>query len=77
MILKIKIQPNAKKNEILEKILIDEQEYLKVKIKAPAVDNKANNELLAFLAKTYGIAKKDIKIVKGEKTSLKILEINE
>ena len=75
MIFKVKIQPSASKNEILEKIIIDNEEYLKIKIKAPAVDNKANLELISFLSKTLKIQKNKIKILKGEKSKIKILEI--
>ena len=76
MIIRVKIQANAKKNEIVEKIIIDEQEYYKIKIKAPAVDNKANHELISFLAKFFSISQKNITILKGEKNNLKILNLD-
>jgi uncharacterized protein len=75
MILKVKIQPNSSKNEICEKLDIEGTEYYKIKIKAPAVDNKANLELLNFLSKILQISKSSIKISKGEKNKLKILDI--
>jgi hypothetical protein len=77
MILKIKIQPNSKKNEILEKIEINGEEYQKIKINAPAVDNKANKELIKFLAKEFNVAKSNMKIIRGEKNSLKVLKIGQ
>lgn len=77
MILRVKIQPNAKKNEIIEKLVIDGEEFYKIKINAPAVDNKANQELVKFLAKSLKIPKKNITIIRGDKNSLKILEILE
>jgi hypothetical protein len=71
MILNIKIQPNAKKNEISEKT----DECWKIKIKAPAVENKANQELIKFLAKEFNVTKKDVQILHGEKNKLKVVEI--
>jgi hypothetical protein len=77
MIFRVKIQPNAKKNKIVEKIKIDDQEYFKIKIKAPAVDNKANQELISFLSQNFNIPQKNIKILKGEKNSLKVLNFED
>jgi len=39
---------------------------LKVKIKAPPVDGKANAYLLAFLAQTLGVAKASVSLERGE-----------
>ncbi|MFC1484828.1 DUF167 domain-containing protein [bacterium] len=41
MIIKFKVQPNAKKNEIIEKLEINGELNYKIKIKAPALENKA------------------------------------
>jgi len=71
MRLKVLIQPNAKKNEILG----FRGEYLKVKIKAPPVEGKANDELIAFLASYLRLPKKNIQIILGQSNKKKILEI--
>jgi uncharacterized protein (TIGR00251 family) len=39
---------------------------LKVKIKAPPVDGKANAYLLAFLAEQLGVAKSSVSLERGE-----------
>ena len=52
---KIKVQANANKNLIIGFI---DSEILKIKIKSPAVDNKANRELIDFLAEKTGLKKK-------------------
>ncbi|MDR0676186.1 MAG: DUF167 domain-containing protein [Elusimicrobiota bacterium] len=75
MILRVKLLPYSSKNEICEKIFIDDLECLKIKIKAPAIDNKANLELINFLAKILDIPKSSIKILKGEKNKFKILSL--
>jgi uncharacterized protein (TIGR00251 family) len=66
-LLDIKVTPGASKNEILDV----REGRLRVKIAAAPEDGKANAELVSFLAKTLGIAKKDIAIIRGEKSRLK------
>jgi uncharacterized protein (TIGR00251 family) len=66
-ILDIKVTPGASKNEILDV----REGRLRVKIAAAPEDGKANAELVSFLAKTLGIAKKDVTIIHGEKSRLK------
>jgi len=65
----VKVIPNAKKNEIKDFI----RGILYVKISAPPVKGKANKELLKFLKRKFEV--KDIKIVSGEKSRLKTLDI--
>lgn len=56
LVLKIKAVPNSSKNEICG--LFDDA--LKVKIKAPAVENKANEELVKFFAKLLKVPKSSV-----------------
>ncbi|PIN80255.1 hypothetical protein COV11_04370 [Candidatus Woesearchaeota archaeon CG10_big_fil_rev_8_21_14_0_10_30_7] len=67
-IIKIKLKPNSKENKIISKGTIWE-----IKIKEPAIDNRANKELVKFLKKEL---KKQVRIVKGMKSKEKIIEIN-
>ncbi len=69
MKLLVKVIPNAKKNEIRD----FKGGILYVKISAPPVKGKANKELLKFLKRKFEV--KDIKIVSGEKSRLKTLDI--
>ena len=41
-------------------------ESLKVRIKAPPVEGKANAYLIKFLAKQFGVSKRDVIILGGE-----------
>jgi uncharacterized protein (TIGR00251 family) len=66
-LLDIKVTPGASKNEVLDV----REGRLRVKIAAAPEDGKANAELVSFLAKTLGIAKKDVTIIHGEKSRLK------
>lgn len=67
----IKVVPNAKKNEI-----VLEEEFLKVRITAQPVENKANKALVEFLSKHFKISKSKISIVKGLTSREKTIFIN-
>jgi hypothetical protein len=65
----VKAAPAASKSEIVGVV----ENALKIRIAAPAVDGKANEELIKFLAKRFKIAKSDIRIVSGESAKIKRL----
>jgi len=66
IILTIKAVPNSSKN-----MIIDEGEFLKIKITAPAVDNKANTFLVEYIAKLLKVPKTSIEIKSGMTSKLK------
>jgi len=68
LIIKLKISPNASKNEIIKS-----DTEIKIKITAQPIENKANKALIEFLSKTLRIAKSNIEIVKGETSKEKTL----
>lgn len=68
MLVKIRIVPNSSKNDI-----IIEEEFVKVKITAQPIENKANKALIEYLSKTFKVPKTSIKIVKGETSKEKTL----
>jgi uncharacterized protein (TIGR00251 family) len=65
------VQPNARRSEIAGL----HGDALKVRIAAPAVDNKANAELIEFLSESLGIPKSAIVIRRGASGRHKVLEI--
>ena len=69
--IEIKAFPGSSKNEFAG--IRDKR--LCVRIAAPPEDGKANAYLCAFLAKTLGCAKRDVTLVKGEKSRLKTAAI--
>lgn len=73
LILKIKAVPNSSKNEICG--LLDDA--LKVKIKAPAVENKANEELVKFFAKLLKVPKSSVILKSGGTSKVKTLCIED
>ena len=68
IIVNIKILPNSSKNEI-----IIEKEFIKVKVTAQPIENKANKALIEFLSKRFKIPKTSIEIIKGETSKEKTL----
>jgi len=68
LIVRIKIVPNSSKNDI-----ILEDEFIKVKVTAQPIENKANKALVEYLSKTFKVPKTSIEIVKGETSKEKTL----
>ena len=68
LIIKLKISPNASKNEIINK-----DGEIKVKVTAQPIENNANKALVEFLSKKLKVAKTNIEIVKGETSKEKTL----
>lgn len=56
------VLPNAPRTQIVGL----HGEALKLKVHAPPVDGKANDEIVAFLSEASGLAKSRIRIVSGE-----------
>lgn len=71
IVLKIKAVPNSSKNEICG--ILDDA--LKVKIKAPAVENKANEELVKYFSKLLKLPKSSVVLKAGGTSKLKTLYI--
>jgi uncharacterized protein (TIGR00251 family) len=70
--IKIRVIPNAKRPEIIKL----EDGSLKIKLNCPAEGGRANKELISVLSKHYKIAKSKIKIISGEKSRNKTIQIN-
>ena len=72
MIIKVKIHPNSKEN----KIITQSDSFLELKIKAPAIENKANKELIDFLSEHFNVNKSSIRIKSGEHSKNKLIDID-
>ena len=64
----LRIVPNSSKND-----LIIEDEFIKVKVTAQPIENKANKALIEFLSKILKTPKTSIEITKGETSKDKTL----
>lgn len=69
--LEVQVQPRSSRNQV-----VGEQDgRLKIKLTAPPVEGEANQALVDFLAQLLRIPKKDIKLLKGESSRHKLIEI--
>lgn len=71
-VLRIWVQPGAKRTQIAGM----HGDYLKIRLQAPAVDNKANNALLVFVAGILGIKTSQVVMESGHAARQKNLLLN-
>ena len=69
--LELKVIPNAPRNEVVGWL----GAALKVKVHAPALEGRANDELLDFLAETLGVPRRDVTLLRGDKSRQKLVRI--
>jgi len=72
MIVKVRVIPNARENEVVSRI----GSVLRVKVAAPAVDNKANMALQKYLAEFFEVPARTVNIVRGANGREKTVEIS-
>lgn len=72
VILYVRVLPNAKKNAITG---IWNDSHLKIAIHAPALDGKANEALISFIAKSLNLRKNNITLLSGQTCREKKLRI--
>lgn len=65
---RIKVTANAKRSGIEF-----EKDYIKIKTTARAIEGKANKAIVEFLSELLEVPKTKIKILSGEKSSIKTL----
>jgi uncharacterized protein (TIGR00251 family) len=67
----VKVQPRAKKEEVIHE---GENRY-RVRVAAPPVEGKANERVIELLAEYFDTAKRNIVILRGESGREKLVEI--
>jgi uncharacterized protein len=70
--LKVRVTPNARKNEVVSL----DQDEVRLKIKAPAVEGKANAALIEYLSEITGVPRAKIQLKAGEKSRIKLVQID-
>ncbi|MDF9832823.1 uncharacterized protein (TIGR00251 family) [Ereboglobus sp. PH5-5] len=70
--LAIKAIPNAPRNEVAGWL----GDALKVKVRAPALEGRANEELCEFLAETLDLPKRAVSVAHGGKSRQKVVQID-
>lgn len=69
--LELKTIPHAPRDEIAGWL----GDALKVKVHAPALEGRANDALLEFLADKLGVHRRDVTLVRGDKSRHKVVRI--
>jgi uncharacterized protein (TIGR00251 family) len=64
LVLSIQAQPGAKRTEVAGL----HGDALKIRVAAPALEDRANEALIAFIAGKLGIAKREVTLVSGAKS---------
>lgn len=63
LILEVRLSPGAKRNQILGYY---GEKQIKIAIKSPPVDGKANAALVKFLAESFSLSQKNVELISGE-----------
>jgi uncharacterized protein (TIGR00251 family) len=71
-VLAIKAIPNAPRSEVVGWL----GEALKIKVHAPPVEGKANEELCNFLADKLGLPKRTVSVLRGDTSRQKSVRID-
>jgi len=69
--LTLRVQPGARRSEVVG----PHGDALRIRLAAPAVDGKANAELVRFLAAHVGLPAQAIEIVAGQTNRTKVVRI--
>lgn len=72
-VIQVKVKPNSRVSLLEQK---EDGTWL-AQIKSPPVDGKANEELLALIAKHFKRRKSDVSIKSGSSTRTKLIQISE
>lgn len=72
MRLRVRVQPGAKQNRVVEKMA---DGTMKISLTAPPTEGRANEALVEFLSQHFKVPKSQIKIIGGLKSRNKVIEI--
>ncbi len=71
LILQVQLQPRASTDALVGPL----GEHLKIRLTAPPVDGVANDRLITYLAKLFGIPKNQVVLVQGKTAKRKVVRI--
>ncbi len=71
LLLRLRVQPRAGRNAFAELF----GDALKVKLKAPPIDGRANAELLRFIAESFDVSRSEVELVSGLQSRTKQLRV--
>jgi uncharacterized protein len=70
--LQVKVVPRASRSEILS----GEEGMLRLRITSPPVDGAANEEIVRFFSRLFGVSKSEVEIVSGQTSRSKRIRIS-
>lgn len=70
--IEIRLQPRGGRDQVVG----ERDGAVLIRISAPPVDGKANAALIAFVAKTMGVPKSAVSIVRGETSRSKVIRVD-
>ena len=73
VILNLRVQPKSSRNQLI----VDPSGKLRLAITAPPLDGKANKAVTQFIAKTFGVPKRCVQLISGEKSRDKAVFIDD
>jgi uncharacterized protein len=73
--LQIQVQPGARSTAVIGVYGDGSQSRLKIALAAPPVNGKANAVLRAFLADAFGVAQRNVTLLRGESGRRKLVRI--
>jgi uncharacterized protein (TIGR00251 family) len=73
MRLNVRVQPRASKDEIVGYA----GGLLRVRLRAPPVENAANEALVDFLADEFGVSRRHVRIISGFGSRNKLIEVDD
>jgi uncharacterized protein (TIGR00251 family) len=71
LILQIRVEPRSSRPGIAGPY----GDAIKVRLKSPPVDGRANSELIGLLSKEYGIPRQDVEIICGRNSKNKVVRL--
>jgi len=72
LILSLRVQPRSRKDEFIA----PHGDHYKVQITAPPVEGKANDHILRFLAKSFGVKRSQVSMQRGQTSRNKLFRIH-
>ena len=71
MIIRVRVIANARHSEVMGRV----GSIVRVRVAAPAVEGKANEELIECLAEFFSVPRRRVSILRGEKGKEKTIQI--
>ena len=74
----VRVTPNARRNEVIgweEPEQPGAPPVLRIKLRVPPIEGRANRELTTYLAERLGLSKSAVSLAHGEKSRSKVVEI--